>query len=160
MLGLWLGNHHALAYHSAGLPTDSQFPGLEVQVIPLEGGQFTLPQAGGEFQKEDLVIALLFGLNEYLLHFFSGQDLHFLSADLGQLAMVGRVLLDQPLGYGLFQHSAAEAMYILQNAVRESSALDAAVLCSAILLHPGVELLEVIGGQLIQRDMAQLGLNI
>jgi len=45
----------------------SEFPGLQVQIIPLEGTDFTTAQASGEFQQEKFISAILFGLNYQLL---------------------------------------------------------------------------------------------
>ena len=59
-----------LAPHIVDLLVHIQHAGFEVQVIPLQRHQLTPAQAGGQVQKEDLVVALELRLNEEPLQLF------------------------------------------------------------------------------------------
>ena len=46
------------------LPFHLERPGFEIQVSPLEGANLTTAQAGGQLQQEQLVAAILSGLDQ------------------------------------------------------------------------------------------------
>lgn len=73
---LWLG-HHQFPSHSMHLTLYPQSTGAEIKVIPLKGADFAPAQARGQFQQEQLIAPILFGLNEKPLDFLRGQHLHF-----------------------------------------------------------------------------------
>ena len=71
--GFCLGRgDHQLSFDPVDLPLHSELPGTEVEIIPLEGADFTPTQSRGEFQQEKLKAAILFGLDQQPLNFFRG----------------------------------------------------------------------------------------
>ena len=168
---LWKGQRsHGVACFRR---TDHQFPvdsiyllcdrkrfALCIQVCPLEGQQFPSPQAGGQLQVESCkkTSALRFG--EVHSDFLLRQDLHFPFLKLRQLAALGGIDEDQPLGHRLLQavaqqrvdaahHSGTEAFV---PEFRKILALD-----SSAFLEVVVKPLDLNGGQLVQRDAADSG---
>ena len=96
--------------------TDHQFPvdsiyllcdrkrfALHIQVRPLEGQQFTPPQAGGQLQVEGRQQSSLFRLGKIQADFLLRQNFHFPFLKLRQLAALGGIGEDQPLGHRLLQ---------------------------------------------------------
>ena len=52
------------SFDPVDLSLNPEFPGAEVQVIPLEGADLTPTQAGGEFQQKKFIAAILFCLDQ------------------------------------------------------------------------------------------------
>ena len=154
---------HQFAVDAVHLFRDGKRFALRVQVRPLEGQQFSPPQAGGQFQIEGRDEAPALRFRKIHSDFLLRQDLHFPFLKLGQLASLGRIGKDQPLGHRLLQavvqqcvdaphHSWTEA-FVLE--FREVFALD-----SPALLEGVVKPLDLDGGQLVQRNAANSGNDV
>ena len=103
---LGLGNLKR-AVHVYGLALDVQGAGFEIQIIPLEGTDFSPAHPRGQLQQGQLEEAVLLRLDQEPLHLLVGQHLH-LGAFLGwELAPHGGIDRDQPLRHGLFQRRVA-----------------------------------------------------
>ena len=151
---------HQFPVNSIYLFRDSKRPVFNAQVRPLEGQQFTAPQAGGQLQIEGCKKPSAPRFRKVHPDFLLRQDLHFFLFQLRQLAALGGVGEDQPLRHRLLQavvqqrvdaphHSWTEAG-IFQR--REVFALN-----SSALLEVVVKPLDLNGGQLVQRDVPNSG---
>ena len=118
-----------LSLHPVNLLVYGQGSGFEVQVVPLEGQQFAPPQAGTQIQEKQLVIALCLRLDEEAPGFLLHRFLQRGPAD----------------GVEAARHGVGEHLAELFRADGPPSRS-----------HPGIELLEVLLGQLVQRDLPQL----
>lgn len=145
-----------LAPHIVDLLVHIQHTGFEVQVVPLQRHQLTPAQAGGQVQKEDLVVALELRLNEKPLQFLPRQYLHLPCLFRRQLAADGRVHTDQPILHRLLQCGAAGGVTHTHHSVGQSFAVLVGEPLPAAFLEPTVELLQVVLCQLIQRDVPNL----
>ena len=145
-----------LAPHIVDLLVHIQHTGFEVQVVPLQRHQLTPAQAGGQVQKEDLVIALELRLNEKPLQFLPRQYLHLPCLFRRQLAADGRVHTDQPILHRLLQCGAAGGVTHTHHSVGQSFAVLVGEPLPAAFLEPTVELLQVILRQLVQRNVPDL----
>ena len=133
-----------------------QHASLKVQVIPLERHELTPTQSGGKVQKEELIVALGLGLDKKPLQLVPVQHLH-LPRFLGrQLTADGRVGANEPILHRLLQRGAAGGMAHTHHPVGQSLAVAFGEGLPAILFEPCVELLQVVLGQLVQRDVADL----
>ena len=148
---------HQFPVDSVYLFRDGDCPVFNVQVRPLEGQQFTAPQAGGQFQIEGRQQSSFFRFCEVHSDFLLRQDLHFFLFKLRQLAALGGVGEEQSLCHRLLQavvqqrvdaphHSGAEAF------IPEFGKIFA--LNSAGFLEVVVKPLDLDSGQLVQRDAA------
>ena len=151
---------HQFAVDSIYLLCDRKRFALHIQVRPLEGQQFTAPQAGGQLQIEGREKPTALRFRKVHTDFLLRQNLHFFLVKLRQLAALSGVGEEQPFGYRLLQavvqqcvnaanHSGAEAFV---PEFREVFALD-----SSALLEVVVKPLDLDGGQLVQRDAADSG---
>ena len=155
-LCLGLRDQQAILCGAIDLLGDTQFPGFQLQVLPLEGQQFAPPQPGGQLQKEEFKVSLRLGLNQKPLDLLAAQYLHFLCLLGRQLTADGRVGLDQPFVFRPLQRRSAAGVATPYHAVRQPRAIVVGVEEPPGLFQSGVELLEVALGQLVQRDLAQL----
>ena len=57
------------------LPLHPKGPGAEIQIVPLEGQDLAPAQAGGQFQQQKLVAAVLPGLDQQPLDLLRSQNL-------------------------------------------------------------------------------------
>src|SRR5215211_1956428 len=117
---------------------------FKIQVFPLEGQQFALPQAGGDGQYvEGLHTVASYSIEErpYLI---PGEGLHFLSAGLRRLHSFSDVAWDQPVVSSLFERLAEGAVDVQHASRREPG----------IQLFP-VEAAHVIGREGLEPDPAQ-----
>ena len=151
---------HQFPVDTVYLLRDGERPVFNVQVRPLEGQQFTAPQAGGQFQIEGRQQSSFFRFCEVHSDFLLRQDLHFSLFKLRQFAALGGAGEDQPLRHRLLQavvqqrvdaphHSGAEAF------IPEFGKILA--LDSSSFLEVVVKPLDLNGGQLVQRDAADFG---
>lgn len=145
-----------LATHIVDLLVHIQYAGFEVQVIPLQRHQLAPTQAGGQVQKEDLVVALKLRLNEESLQLFSCQHLH-LPRFLGrQLAADSRVHANQSILHRFLQRGATGGVTHAHHSVGQPFAVLVGEALPAAFLEPPIELLQVVLCQLIQRDVSDL----
>ena len=136
---------------------------LRIQVCPLEGQQFSPPQAGGQFQIEGRKKAPALRFREIHPDFFLRQDLHFTFLKLGQLAALGRIAEDQPLRYCLLQAVVQQRVDAAHHSGAETFVLEFGkilALNSTALLEVVVEPLDLNGGQLVQRDVPNSGYDM
>lgn len=138
------------------LLVDTQLPGVEVQIIPLQRQQFPAAHAGGEFQQEQLVVAFLFRLDEEPLHLLAGEYLHFPCLFRWQFTADGGVDANQSVLHRLFQRGTADGMTATHHLVGQTGSVVFPPAYPAIGFQLRVELLEVVLRQLVQRDIAQL----
>ena len=133
-----------------------QYASLKVQVVPLERHELAAPQASGKVQEKELVVALSLGLDEKPLKLVPVQHLHLPSPLGRQLTADGRVGADEPILHRLLQRRAAGGMTHTHHPVGQSLAEAFREGLPAILFESCVKLLEIILGQLVQRDAANL----
>ena len=139
---------------------DGERPVFNVQVRPLEGQQFTAPQAGGQFQIEGRKKAPALRFREIQTDFLLRQNFHFLFLKLRQLAALGRIAEDQPLRYCLLQAVVQQRVDAPHHSWTEAFVLEfrkILALNSSALLEVVVKPLDLNGGQLVQRDAADSG---
>ena len=91
------------AVDGSNLAVNMQRTRAEIQVMPLEPQQLTLPQARGQLYQKQLVEALFLGLDQEALHLIPGEDLHLLGAGGRQLAAHNGIGLDQMILHCLVQ---------------------------------------------------------
>ena len=142
---------------------DGECPVFNVQVRPLEGQQFTAPQAGGQFQIESGEKAPALRFCEVHPDFLLRQDLHFSFLKLRQLAALGRIGEDQPLGHRLFQAVVQQRVNAPNHSWTEALVLEFGkilALDSSALLKGVVKSLNLNGSQLVQRDAANSGNDV
>ena len=126
----------------------------------MQGQQFSPPQAGGQVQQEQLEVPLRLCVDQKPLDLLTGEHLH-LPCFLGrQLASDGGVHADQPLLHCLLQSGPAVHVAGPHHAVGQPLAVVFRVEEPSALFQSGVELLQVILCQLIQRDVSQFRDNV
>ena len=90
--GLGFGDAHLhLSIHFIDLLGHRQCPGIQIQIGPLQGQQFSTAQSCGQVQQEQLEVSIRLGLHEKSLEFLVGQHLHLLAPFGRQLATHRRV---------------------------------------------------------------------
>ena len=137
------------------LPLHSKFPCAKVEVAPLKGTDLTPAQAGGEFQQKEFKAAVLFGLDEQALDFLWGQHLHLSGFGGREAAAVRGVAEEELFGDGLVQRSVEGGVDTSDGLVGKTFAVELGPEEPTALLEPGIELLNVIGGQFVQLGLAQ-----
>lgn len=151
-LCLWRGDGQ-LAACAVDLPLHSQLSRFGIQVRPLQRQYLTSPEAGGQLQQDQLVVALLFCLGQEALELLAGQHLLFAAGTLGELALLGGIPGDQPLLHGLGQCRADAEVTALHQPVRHTGSVDVPVRQTSVLLEVGVEFLQDFHGDYIQRHL-------
>ncbi len=142
------------------LPLHPQCPGLEIEVIPLEGQKFASTQAGGDLQQEQLIAAILSGLDQQTLNLVRSEHLHLSGFGGREPASISGVAGNQLLGDRHLQRGAECGVTAPHRLVGEAAAIVAGILDSPVLLEVGVELLEVILRELVQRGVSQRGNDV
>ena len=133
---------------------------IQIQVGPLQGQQLSPAQAGGQVQQEQFKVAVRLGLDEKPLELLAGQHLH-LPAPLGRdLTAHRRVGPDQVLLHRLVQGRPAFGVSHPHHAVGEPLSMLFCANQPSPFFQVGVELLEVLLGQLPQRDLAQIRADV
>ena len=147
-----LGDQEPVLLCSVDLLGDLQLSSFQVQVIPLESQQFSLPQASGQLQQEQLEVPLRLGLDQKPLDLLTGQHLHFAGFLGRQFAADGGIHTDQSLLHRLLQRGPAVHMAGPHHAVGQPLAVVFRVEEAPALFQSGVELLQVVLCQLIEGD--------
>ena len=142
------------------LPLHPQCPGFEIEIIPLESQKLASAQAGGDLQQEQLIAAVLFSLDQQTLNLIRSEHLHFPGLGGREPASVSGVAVDQILGDSHLQRRAERGVTAPHRLVGETAAIVAGILDSPVLLEVGVELLEVILRELVQRGVPQRGKDV
>ena len=106
------------------LPLHSQGAGAEIQVIPLEGQDLAPAQAGGQLQKEQLVAAILLGLDQQPLDLLWGQNLHFPALDRRKFTAVRWVAEEQLFLHGPVQSGVESGVDALDGLVGQTLAIE------------------------------------
>ena len=122
----------------------------------MEGADLTTAQAGGQFQQEQFETAVLFGLDKQPLDFLWGENLHLSGLGRGEAAEVGGIFGDDLLRDCLVQRRVEGGVDAADSLVGKSLAVLFLPEQTAILFEPGVELLDVAGGEFVQRNRAQV----
>ncbi len=112
-----------------------------------------LPHPTGGFA--DVPDAKWSGLNEQLLQLLPTEQPHLHSSGRWELTFLRRVAHDQLFGDGLLQSPAAQAAAVPYRIGGESFPSGLPVFTTAILPHPVYELLNIICGQLVQRNVTE-----
>lgn len=133
-----------------------QCPGIQIQVGPLQGQQFSPAQSRGQVQQEQFEVSICLGLHEKPLEFLAGQHLHLLPALRRQFAAYCRVGPDQVFLHHLIQGRPAFGVAHPHHPVGETLAVEIGADEPPLFFQVGIELLEILLGQLAQRDLAQL----
>ena len=126
------------------LPLHPQCPGLEIEVIPLEGQKFASTQAGGNLQQEQFIAAILSGLNQQTLDLLWSEHLHFPGLGGREPATVRGVAGDQLLGDRHLQRGAECGVTAPHRLVGEATAIVTDILDSPVLFEIGVKLLDAV----------------
>ena len=134
-----------------------QSPGLEIEVVPLEGQKFASTQAGGDLQQEQLIAAILSGLDQQTLDLLWSEHLHLPGLGGRKPASIGRVAGNQLLGDRHLQRGAKCGVTAPHCLVGEAAAIMVNIFDASVLFEVGVELLEVILRELVQRGVPQRG---
>ena len=148
-----LGDHHLRAYDHR-LLADSHFARGQIQVLPLQGRQLSQPQFCGKFQQEQLVVLFLLRLDQQLLHGLPREEIHFPFSGGRQLAAGRRVLWNQVFRYRPFQRPPAQAVDVAELGVRQPR-FTVRLVRTPLCFQPDEELLHILRGQPVQRDMTQ-----
>lgn len=125
-----------------------------------ESQQFTTPQSGGQLQVEQGEAAAMVCFCQIEADFLLREDLHFLLFQLWQLAALGRIHQNQPLGYRLLQAVAQEGVDTAHYPGAETFILQldsVFTLDTPALLEIVVEPLDLDSRQLLQFDIADAG---
>ena len=118
-LGLWRGEDRSALRGGKGAP-HLQSPDLEVNVIPFEPQQLSLPEPGGNGQDvESFKAVALRGLKQYF-HLFRGQWPHLFPPYLRRLDGLGGVAWNKPVRDGLLERLVKSDVNVLDGARRES----------------------------------------
>ena len=137
------------------LPLHTKFSGAEVEVIPLEGTDLAPAQPSGELQQKELEAAILFGLDQQTLDLLRGQHLHFPGLGGREAAAVRRVAEEELFRNRFVQRGMKGGVDAPDGLVGKTFAVELGPEEPTALLEPGIELLNVIGGQFVQLGLAQ-----
>ena len=132
------------------LPLHPEFPGAEVEVVPLEGADFAPTQAGGEFQQQEFKAAVLFGLNQQPLDLLRSQHLHLSGLGGRETAAIRGVAEDELFGDSFVQCCVECGVDAPNSLVGKTLAVELSPEKPTILFEISVELLDIVGGQLAQ----------
>ncbi|KAF5049728.1 hypothetical protein DSECCO2_436740 [anaerobic digester metagenome] len=133
-----------LSLHIIDLLIDVQLAGLEIQIVPPERHQLSPPQAGGEIQKEQLVVALRLCLNKKPLQLLTIRHLHLPRLLGRQLAADGGVRTDEAVVHRSLQRGAGYGVAHAHHPVGQAVAVQLGETLAAGLFQPRVELLQII----------------
>ena len=117
-LRLGLGDQESILFCTVDLFGNLQLSVFKVQVIPLEGQQFSPAQAGGQLQQKQLEVSLRLGLDQKPLDLLTGQHLHLPGLLGRQLAADGWIHADQALQHRSFQGGPAVGVAPTNHSVR------------------------------------------
>ena len=123
----------------------------------MEGTDFAPAQPCGELQQKKFKTAVLFGLDQQPLDLFRGQHLHLLGLGGREAAAIGRVAEKELFRNRLIQCGMEGGVDAPDSLVGETFTIEVSSEKSAALFEPGVELLNIVGGQLVQLGAAQCG---
>ena len=149
----WRDNQ--FSFDPMNLPLNPEFPSAEVQIIPLESANLTSTQAGGEFQQEKFIAAVLFGLDQQPLDFLWCQHLHLPGLGRREAAAISRVSEDEFLCDSFVQGSAESGVDTPNGLIREPFAVELSSKKPAIFFELRIELLNVVGSQLVHLNISQ-----
>ena len=122
----------------------------------MQSKQFSPAQSRGQVQQEQFEVSVRLGLHEKPLEFLAGQHLHLPAPLWRQFAADCRVGPDQVLLHRLVQGCPAFGVAHPHHPIRQAFPVEIGADQPALFFQVGVELLEILLGQLAQRDLAQL----
>ena len=125
----------------------------------MQGRQLAQPQSCGKFQQEQLVVLFLLRLDQQLLHGLPREDIHFPFSGGRQLAAGRRVLWNQVFRYRPFQRPPAQAVDVAELGVRQPR-FTVRLVRTPLRFQPDEELLHILRGQPVQRDMTQSRVDV
>ena len=151
---------HQFTVETVHLLADRDGHILHIQVRPQQSQQLTPPQAGGQLQIEGRQQTAPFRFGKIWADLVLRQYLHLSLFQLRQAAAFGGIGEEQPLRYRLLQAVVQQRVDAPYHAGAETLVLQLDVgipLDAAGFLQVVVELLDLDGGQLFQRCVAQFG---
>ena len=122
--------------------------------------QFPAPQACRQIQQEQFIVTLGLRLNEKPLQFIPRQHLHLARLFWWQLAALGGIRADESILYSPLKRRAAGRVAHPHHAVGQSLAIILRARLASALFQPRVKLLQVVLRQPVQRNLAQLRLDV
>ena len=137
-----------------------EFPCLEIQVIPCENQYLPPTQSGGQFQQEEFVHPLCFGLYQEPLDLLFGQHLHLLLLRRRKLNAEDGIFLDQAILHRPVQRHPYYMIAASHRPLRHLRPLGVPICLPAVGLHFVQKLLAVCLRQLIQQDMPETGNSV
>ena len=152
--------HHDLAANQADLFADRENARFKIEVVPLQRQQLAAPQARRQIQKKQFIVTLGLRLNEKPLQFIPRQHLHLARLFWWQLAAFGGIGADESILYSPLQRRAAGRVAHPYHTVRQSLAVILCARLAAALFQPRIKLLQVVLRQPVQRNFAQLRLDV
>ena len=154
---------HQFAVDTIHLLADGDGHILHIQVRPQQGEELAPAQAGGQLQIEGRQQPAPFCFGQIRADLILRQYLHLALLQLRQAAALGGVGEDQPLRYRLLQAVVQQRVDTPYHAGAETLVFQFDVgvpLDAAGFLQVVVEFLDLDGGQLFQRCVAQLGNDV
>ena len=152
--------HHDLAANEAYLFADREDTRFKIEVVPLQRQQFPAPQACRQIQQEQFIVTLGLRLNEKPLQFVPRQHLHLARFFGRQLAALGGIRADESILHSPLKRRAAGRVTHPHHAVGQTLAVTLRARLASALFEARVKLLEVILRQPVQRNFAQLRLDM
>ena len=157
------GAYNQFPVDSVHLLGDGECPVFNIQVRPLEGQQFTPPQAGGQFQIEGRQQSSFFRFCEVHSDFLLRQDLHFFLFKLRQLVALGGVGENESLRHRLLQAVVQQCVNTPHHSGTEAGIFqwrEVFALNSSAFLQIVVKPLDLNGGQLVQGNISNSGYDM
>ena len=144
------------------LAMDTETAPLQVDVLPLESQQLAPAQAGGQLHIVHLENAGHFSFLEEGRQLFLGQGFHLLALQSGQGTAVCRVVDDEPLPLGEVQRGGYDLVDITHcfRAKADGLLFGFQPLYPAVAQELAVEPLQIQGGELGERNVANVGLDV
>ena len=122
--------------------------------------QLAAPQACRQIQQKQLIVPLGFRLNEKPLQFIPRQHLHLACLFGRQLAAFGGIGADKSILYSPLERRAAGRVAHPHHAVGQTLTIILRARLAAAIFQPRVKLLQVVLRQPVQRNLAQLRLDV
>ena len=152
--------HHDLAANQTDLFADREDARFKIEVVPLQRQQLAAPQTRRQNQQKQLIVTLGFRLNEKPLQFIPRQHLHLARLLGRQLAALGGIGADEPILYSPLKRRAAGRVTHPHHAVGQPLTIILRARLASALFEPRVKLLQVVLRQPVQRNLAQLRLDV
>jgi len=126
----------------------------------LQRQQLAAPQACRQIQQEQFIVTLGLRLNEKPLQFIPRQHLHLARLFGRQLAALGGIGADKSILYSPLERRAAGRVAHPHHAVGQALTIILRACLASALFQPRIKLLQVVLRQPVQRNFAQLRLDV